>query len=266
MFPDIQSTQNQRIKDAVKLRQRSGRDKQSQFVIDGLREIQQALEGGADLVSAFVCDELSQSGFQQQTIARLKAAGVPLSTVSKSVWEKLTFGDRDDGVLAIGRVHKTDWAAIPQVACPLIVVLESIEKPGNIGAVLRTADAAGITAVILAEPSTDVFNPNTIRASLGAVFRVPIVTGSNSEVADWFAQSAIQPFVARLDGSIDYASVDLTAPTALVLGNEAVGVSSFWRTDNFQAIRLPMLGQVDSLNVSNAAAILMYESIRQRSN
>jgi TrmH family RNA methyltransferase len=265
MTAEIQSPQNQRIKDVIKLRQRSGRDKQQRFAIDGLREIGQAVAGNADVVEAFFCDDLCRSDGQQRLLASMRHASIRLTSISKPVWEKLTFGDRQDGILAVARQQHADWDAIPQVESPLIIVLESIEKPGNIGAVLRTADAAGVTAVILAEPLTDTYNPNAIRASLGAIFRVPVLSKDNEEIVSWLTRQDIQPLVARQKNANDFCQSTLTGPTAIILGNEARGVSPFWLDSQFPGICLPMKGQVDSLNVSNAAAILMYEAVRQRS-
>lgn len=264
-MPDIQSAQNQRVKDAIKLRQRGGRDKQSRFAIDGLREIRQALEGRAELVEAFVCDELCQTQSHQQLLDDLRQQDVAVATVAQAVWDKLAYGDRQDGVLVIATSRQADWSDVPGDGSPLLVVLEGLEKPGNVGAILRTADAAGVTAVILSEPRTDLYNPNTIRASLGAIFRVPVVVSSNENVAAWLATQSITPAVARLDASIAYDTANFRGPVAIVLGSEADGVSEFWLDEKYPGIRLPMLGHVDSLNVSNAAAVLMYEAVRQRS-
>ena len=150
------------------------------------------------------------------------------------------------------------------MAQPLIVVLEAVEKPGNVGAVLRTADAAGVEAVILTESPSDLWNPNTIRASLGAVFRLPVISTSNQEALDWLDANNIQPFVARVDADLRYSSADFASPCAIVLGSEADGVSAFWQRPRFTAVNLPMRGKIDSLNVSGTAAVLLYEVLRQR--
>jgi TrmH family RNA methyltransferase len=264
MMPDIRSTQNQRVKDAIKLRQRGGRDKQARFAVDGLREISQAIAAGVELVEAFVCQELCQSELHRQLLSELQQQQVAIATVTKAVWNKLAYGDRHDGILAVAAMRQADWSSVPGVDCPLILVLEGIEKPGNVGAILRTADAAGVTAVILSEPRTDLYNPNTIRASLGAVFLTPVIVSSNEEVAHWLAAQSVTPYVSRLDASAAYDTVNLAGPAAIVLGSEAKGVSDFWLNEKYLGIRLPMLGQVDSLNVSSAAAVLMYEAVRQR--
>lgn len=264
MPADIQSTQNQRIKRAIKLRQRRGRDEQARFAIDGLREIGQALAGNIDVCEAFVCPPLATSATAAQLLQQLSRQGIQPSTVSTTVWGKLTFGQRNDGVLAIARQHNSVLADMKANSNRLVVVLEGLEKPGNVGAILRTADAAGVTAVILTEARTDVFNPNTIRASLGAVFRLPVVSTSNDEAIRWLAEQQITTRVARVDAAEPYAGVDWCGASAMVLGSEAHGVSAVWQDRQFTGIRLPMLGQVDSLNVASAAAVLMYEAVRQR--
>ena len=183
--------------------------------------------------------------------------------VSESVIERLAFGDRMDGVVAVARSPERKLEDLVLPACPLVAVLEGVEKPGNVGAVLRSADCAGVSAMILADGRTDLYNPNTIRASLGTIFTVPTCAAPTAAVCDWLHAKKLSIFAARVDAKLDYTAADFTRSAAIVLGSEAAGLSNAW-TDGVTPIRLPMLGAADSLNVSAAAAVLFYEALRQR--
>jgi len=176
----------------------------------------------------------------------------------------LAFGGRSEGVVAVALTprHTLDELKLPDV--PLVCVLEGVEKPGNVGAVLRSADGAGLDAVVVADPRTDLYNPNTIRASLGTVFTMPLVAAGTLETLDWLRRHNLAVIAARVDGAVPYTEVDFRGPAAIVLGSEAEGLSSAWSGDEITAVRLPMLGAADSLNVSATAAILFYEARRQR--
>jgi TrmH family RNA methyltransferase len=178
---------------------------------------------------------------------------------------KVGFGDRSDGIVAVVRAPRLrlDELAVP--ADPLIVVVEAVEKPGNLGAILRTADGAGADAVIAADPRTDLFNPNAIRASLGTIFGRPVVAASTAATLEWLTGHAIRPIAARVDAETGYTDIDLRGGIAIVLGSEADGLTEAWRDPRVIAARIPMLGVADSLNVSAAAAVLLFEAVRQRS-
>lgn len=274
----ITSRHNARVKEVAKLRQRRQRERQQRTMIDGRREIARALEAGVELVDTFVC-ECSDSGAStssdetsdahdaestQAVVAALEAAGVTITLVTPEVYEKLRFGERDDGVVAVARTPQRSLDQIKLPPNPLVAVLEGLEKPGNIGAVLRSADGAGVDLVVLANPRTDLFNPNTIRASLGMVFARTVCTATVAETLAWLRQHHIAMYAARPEGAVHYANVDLSRPAALVLGSEANGLSDVWNQDDVAAVSLPMLGQADSLNVSATAAVLFYEARRQR--
>jgi len=263
MNPPITSLQNQRVKDAIKLRNHRDRDKQGRFVIDGVREIEHAIAGGIPIVEAFVCPDMCADF--STVIAELAAAGAEVLTVSESVWDKLTFGNRRDGRLVIAEPPTRSLADIDAGESPFVVILEAIEKPGNVGAVLRSADAAGVTAVLITEPVTDLFNPNTIRSSLGTVFRMPVVACTNAEAKAWLSENKITPFAAIVDADRVYTEATFSSPCAIVMGSEANGLSSDWRGEEVTGVSLPMNGFADSLNISASAAILMYEVVRQRS-
>ncbi|MCY2990359.1 MAG: RNA methyltransferase [Planctomycetota bacterium] len=259
----ITSLQNPRVKSAIELRRRRGRDQQDRVLIDGVREIHRALQAGVEFVEIFACpeqcDELGQrllDDCDRQSIERVK--------VTAAVFEKLAFGNRAEGVIAVARIRPKSLADIRLPPSALVVVLEGLEKPGNVGAVLRTADAAGVTAVVVADGGTDLYNPNLIRASLGAIFTVPVCAVTSEAVLAWLHGHGLKIFAARVDAAVDYTAVSYRGPCALVLGSEAWGLSKAWQGAAITAIRLPMLGVVDSLNVSTTAAVLCYEAVRQR--
>jgi TrmH family RNA methyltransferase len=180
------------------------------------------------------------------------------------VFSKLAFGDRAEGVLGVARMPESRLDQLVLPPRPLVAVLEGIEKPGNIGAALRSADGAGVSAVILADGGTDLYNPNTIRASLGTIFSRPVIAASASDTLDWLRRTGLAIYAARTDAEQLYTAVDFTGPSAIVLGSEARGLASTWSQPDVIPIRLPMQGIADSLNISAAAAVLFYEAVRQR--
>jgi TrmH family RNA methyltransferase len=261
---DIVSTHNPRIKRAAKLRGSRQRAKLGRCLIDGCREIARALDARVAIEELFVCAELcDESG--QGLVDRCAAAEASVFSVSRDVFDKLAFGERAEGLLAVAVAPRRGLADVQLPPNPLVAVLEGVEKPGNVGAVLRSADAAGVDAVLIAEGGTDLFNPNTIRASLGTVFTVPTACADSAEVVAWLRQCGIRIFAARVNAAVPYTQADFTGAAALVLGSEAAGLSDAWSGTDVTAIRLPMRGAADSLNVSAAAAVLFYEALRQRS-
>jgi TrmH family RNA methyltransferase len=262
--PRITSRQNPRVKDAVRLRSRRGRDEQGRFLVDGAREAQRALAAGIRCVEAFVCEELCDSGDAHQVVDALAKVGAELLYVSPSVYAKVSFGDRNDGVVVVAEAPRRSPSDLRLPAEPLVAVLEGIEKPGNVGAILRSADAAGVDAVVVADGRSDLFNPNTIRASLGTVFRDNVAEGTAAEVIAWLQEQRLRVFAARPDASLCYAEADLRGGVAIALGSEAEGLTTAWSGPDVTAVRLPMRGLADSLNVSTAAAVLFYEALRQR--
>lgn len=281
MLPPITSLQNPRIKDAVKLRDRKGRMQQGRIIVDGLREIWRGLQAGLCEVELFVCLPLleqetraaSDDASARQIVRWCQQESVPISPVSVEVMEKLAFGDRVEPVIATTAPPDTSLdrfvprqvtGASGKPLPHLLAVLEGLEKPGNVGAILRTADAAGISGVIIANGGTDLFNPATIRASLGAAFTLPIAVSTSQQAVAWMRERKIQLLAARVDGAKNYTDVDLALSSAIILGSEAEGLTLDWVSRDIQAIRLPMLGIVDSLNVSVSAGVLFYEALRQR--
>jgi TrmH family RNA methyltransferase len=215
-------------------------------------------------VEAFVCEDLVRTADAEATVRRLIDLGAAVRDVAEAVLAKVAFGDRSEGVVAVVRSPTTALSDLVVPPNPLLVVVEGVEKPGNLGAILRTADGAGASGLIAADPGTDLFNPNAIRASLGTIFTVPVAAASSRAALDWLTVHAITPITARVDAPSAYTDVDLRGPLAIVLGSEAAGLTDAWDDSRVTPVRIPMHGAADSLNVSVAAAILLYEARRQR--
>jgi TrmH family RNA methyltransferase len=257
-IPLITSRQNSRVKLAAALRAGRERRKRGLFLIDGEREIARALSCGVKVVEVFV-----REGVEKRVLTPF--SGVEILTVTAEVYEKLCFGERDDvGVVVVAETPRRGLADLQLGPAPLIAVIEGVEKPGNVGAILRSADAAGVDAVIVAHGGTDLFNPNTIRASLGTVFRPNVVEATSREAIDWLRGNGLRIVVARPDAAVEYSTVDFRGGMAMVLGSEAAGLSDEWQGADIVPVRLPMRGIADSLNVSTTAAVLFYEAVRQR--
>lgn len=260
----ITSLQNPRIKDTVKLRDRRHREKQGRILIDGLRELERAIDAGVAVVEAFVYPPACQTPDAQRILGKLAHRGAELLEVNTPVFEKLAFGQRIEGILGVATTPHATLDTLKLSDNPLVAVLEGVEKPGNVGAVSRTADGAGFSALIVADPRTDLYNPNTIRASLGTIFTLPVAAASTEETLAWLRRQQLAVYAARVDGSVPYTDVDYRRPAAIVLGSEAEGLTDAWAGSDLTAIRLPMRGVADSLNVSATAAVLFYEALRQR--
>lgn len=256
----ITSAQNPFIKSLVLLQEKSKARKQSgTFLIEGQREIELAVKGGFEIETIlFLADIISES-----QIAKL-IRNVELIEISKEIYQKLAYRDTTEGVLAVAKMKSFQLSDLKLSDKPLILVAEAPEKPGNIGAMLRTADAANIDAVIIANPKSDMFNPNIVRSSVGCLFTNQIATGTTQEIIDFLKQNNINIYAATLQNSTSYHTQNFTEPTALVVGTEATGLSAEWRDNATQNIIIPMQGEIDSMNVSVAAAILIFEAKRQR--
>ena len=262
--PDLTSTANPSVKTVVRLRDRRERDRTGRTIVDGAREVRRALEAGATVEEAFVCTPLLQGEDARAALDGLEARSVPVRTTNEKVFEKLAFGDRAEGMLAIVRVPSTALDDLDLPSEPLVVVLEAVEKPGNLGAVLRSVDGAGADALIVATGRTDLFNPNVIRASAGTVFNVPLAAAEADDVIAWLRGRGIRIVAARIGAPVAYTDADLRGPLAIALGSEADGLTATWDGDGIEAVSLPMHGIADSLNVSVTAAVLLYEARRQR--
>ena len=254
----ITSTQNQRIKHLLLLQQKSAqRRADGLFVVEGRREVEHCLSAGFTIRTAFVCEEIGES---KESLPQ----GVEVVPVASNVYERIAYRGGTEGIVAVVEARKTTLSDLKLSESPLIVVLESVEKPGNLGAVLRSADAAGADAVIVCDPLTDLYNPNLIRSAVGALFTVPCVACSTEECIAFFKERGIQILTAQLQDSRLYYDTPMTGATAIVMGTEATGLTEQWRKAADAHIRIPMLGRLDSLNVSVSAAILLFEAVRQR--
>jgi TrmH family RNA methyltransferase len=260
----ITSTANPRLRAAVRLRGRRERERAGLTLIDGVRETSRALAGGATLHEAYTTSAYCEDADCRAVLEQLRAAGVPVIELSPEPFARLAYGDRLDGIVALARTPLRRLEELPLPERPLLAVIESVEKPGNLGAILRSADGAGLDAVIVADTGTDLFNPNVIRASLGTIFSVPVSVASTGEVLPWLREREIAIVAARVEGSVEYSEADYTGSVAIALGSEARGLSDAWPELASASVRVPMLGVADSLNVSATAAILFYEALRQR--
>jgi TrmH family RNA methyltransferase len=231
------------------------RTKQQLFPVEGKREISMAVAAGYEIDSLFIC-----TGFEAQACFPAKC----VYEVSAKVFEKIAYREGSDGLLALIKMRNNTLQDIVLSSDPFVIVLESVEKPGNLGAILRTADAANVDAVVVCDPKSDLFNPNVIRSSLGCVFTVSTATCSSQEALEWLKKHEIKCYAAELESSHRYCNEDYTKSSAIVMGTESTGLSDFWLTNVDKRIKIPMNGKIDSLNVSVSTAIITFEAMRQR--
>ena len=251
----LTSAQNPKFKRLVALREKSRlRRDEGVFVVEGRRELEHCVEAGFEVETVFVCRDICNGEISAPQVFE----------ISKELYAKVAYREGTEGVMAIVKSRELRLDDLQLGDKPLIMVLEGVEKPGNLGAVLRSADAAGADAVIICDQLTDLWNPNLIRASIGAVFTVPTVCCSSADAIAWLKARGIRILTAQLQDSSAYYDCDMTGPTAIVMGTEATGLTDPWRQAADAHVLIPMLGRLDSLNVSVSAAILLYEAVRQR--
>lgn len=256
----ITSLQNNKVKQLVLLQQKSSeRRKTGLFVVEGRRELEHCMEAGYTIDSIFYCPQL----LSEETLTSDFLHHTSYE-VTKEVYDKIAYRGSTEGVIAVVRSRQMTLADLPEQECPLYVVLERVEKPGNLGAVLRSADAAHADAVIVCDPLTDLYNPNLIRSSIGAIFSVPCVACTSEECISFLKSRGVRILTAQLQDSHLYYDTDMRCATAIVMGTESTGLTDTWRRAADAHIRIPMLGRLDSLNVSVSAAILLFEAVRQR--
>ena len=279
----ITSAQNPKIKNLLLLQEKSkARREQGLFVVEGRRELEHCLEAGFQVRTLFICPDLAGDEALSGAFARIgsrraaeERASSPANTLSpvkeplvieipENLYRKVAYRESTEGIIAEVECKERRLEDLELSEHPLVMVLESVEKPGNLGAVLRSADAARADAVIVCDPLTDLYNPNLIRASLGGIFTVPTVAASSEETIAWLKARGIRILTAQLQDSSWYYDIDMTVGTALVMGTESTGLTDIWRRAADAHIRIPMLGRLDSLNVSVSAAILLFEAVRQR--
>lgn len=265
MLKQITSLQNPLIKNIALLGAKArDRKAQGRFVAEGLREVELALHGGFEAETLLFDETVTSFAVVQNLAANAVAKPGEIIAVSSPVFEKIAYRSGVPNVVAVFKTKNTPSETLMLPKNPMVLVMESVEKPGNLGAMLRTADAAGVHAVFVCDPHTDIFNPNAIRASLGAIFTVPVVALSSQEALLFFRERNIEIYATWLEAARPLYECDLTKPLAFVLGAEATGISPFWVENAAERVIIPMTGKVDSLNVSASAAIVLFEAVRQR--
>ncbi len=256
----ITSTKNNKIKDLLNLTKLKERNSRNLFLIEGLREISMALNAGYKMKEIYYCREVNL-----QPQAHYLIESFELKTeVSKNVFEKLAYRENSDGLIALAEPVHISLDNIKLNTNPLLLILESVEKPGNLGAILRTSDAAGIDALLICDEVTDIYNPNVIRSSLGCIFSCQVIVCNTDDAITFLNNRKIRSYAAALTATNYYHNADFTKPSAIVMGSEADGLSAKWLERADQQIKIPMYGKADSLNVSASAAVIVYEAKRQR--
>jgi TrmH family RNA methyltransferase len=261
---EITSTANPRIKALQRLRRRRHRDAAGETLVEGFEELSLALSAGVRPIAVYRCPELTDPGEAEALAALPGFADLEPVLVTRAVFDRIAYRESPDGWLAVLPALRTGLVDLDPPPAPLILVCEGVEKPGNLGAMLRTADAAGVAAVIATDPGTDWANPNVVRASKGAVYAVPVVSAGTDEVLDWLRERHIPIVATTPDAAAVYSELTLTGPLAIAVGSEKYGLSPDWLAAATHRALIPMSGLVDSLNVSTSAAILLYEAVRQR--
>jgi TrmH family RNA methyltransferase len=260
----ITSLQNPRVKELVKLRDRRPRDEAGVFLVEGYREIRRALEKRIALRELYFSPEWFLGENEPALLAQAEAAGAKLFELAKDAFAKVAYRERPDGLLAVAPQWQRRLEDLALPAEPFLLVVEAIEKPGNLGTILRSADAAGCHAVIVCDPVTDIFNPNVVRASTGVLFSVPCVVAESTAVHAWLKARGIRTVATTPAAETLYTAADLRGPLAVVMGSEQYGLSKFWLESADLPVRIPMAGQADSLNVAMATIITLFEAVRQR--
>lgn len=264
MTDPITSPSNPRIKALVRLRNRRERDRSGRFLVEGYREVSRALGAGLVLDELYVAPGLFLGHNEAALVSQAADTGTEIIDVGDAAFTRASYRDRPEGLIAVARQFPAAISDVDFTGNPLLLVVEAIEKPGNLGTMLRTADAAGATAVIVADPNTDPFNPNVVRASLGTLFTVPLAVTDTATAIERLRANRVQVLAATPFGAISHHSVDLTGPIALVVGSEQYGLSDPWLEAADARIVIRMPGSVDSLNAAMAAGILLFEAVRQR--
>ena len=260
----ITSLQNPRVKQLVKLRDRRLRDEADVFLVEGYREIHRALEKNVPLRELYYSPEWFLGENEPALIEQARSAGAKLFELTRAAFAKIAYRERPDGLMAVvPQWHRTlDGLALPPA--PFLLVIEAIEKPGNLGTIMRSADAAGVDAIIVCDPVTDVFNPNVVRASTGVLFAIPLVVVDSRVAQAWLRDKKIRTVATTPSAETLYTGADLRGPLALVMGSEQFGLGEYWLKNADLRVRIPMAGQADSLNVAMATLITLFEAVRQR--
>lgn len=262
--PLIESPKNPRVKHAVKLRKSKIRNESRQTLVEGYREIDRAFGSGWTFTELYCCPELFLAIDEDKLVEKIKKSGTPVFRCSESAFRKMSYRDTPDGMIALSPLVGKSLNELNLPDNPLILIAEDLEKPGNLGTILRTADATGVDAVIACDHKTDLNNPNVIRASIGTIFFMPVAEATTEETFEWLKANHIQSLAAVPGADQEYTDINMTGGTAIVVGSEDEGLTDAWKNGADQKVGIPMLGKNDSLNVSTAAAIMLYEAVRQR--
>lgn len=258
---EITSLQNPKVKDAVRLRDRRDRDKTGQFLIEGYRELKRAVDAGRKIDIVFYCPEFFLGENENELIA---SAHSDAYACSANVFAKLSYRDRPDGILAIAPQKHLTLDDLVLGENPFLLIAESIEKPGNLGTILRSSDAAGVDAVIVCDKTTDIHNPNVVRSSVGTLFTQTVIEAGSQETLAFLKKNGIQIAAATPHAKLEFTEADFKVPLAIAMGTEQYGLSELWMNEADIAVRIPMYGVADSLNVASATTLLLYEAVRQR--
>lgn len=268
MLEEITSLQNPKLKKAVKLADRKERNETGLFLIEGYRELKRAVEGGVTLKTVFICPKLFLGSNESGLIEQARCNHAEIIVCHENVFAKLSYRDRPDGLVAVAvQMQRPLSALMDQLATkkdPFLIIAEAIEKPGNLGTILRSADAAGVDGVIVCDRCTDIYNPNVVRASVGTLFTIPVVEATSAETLSWLRQKGIQIVAATPSAETEFTEVNLTKGIAIAVGTEQLGLSDQWMHAADLKVRIPMHGIADSLNVATATTLLLYEAVRQR--
>lgn len=260
----ITSLSNPRIKDLVRLRERRHRDRTETFLVEGFRELTRAHAAGLEIRTLYVCPDLYLGSNEPAIVAAIAETGTEIVELAAAPFRKASYRDRPEGLLAVAEQFDTSLDSLELSPDPLVLVVEAIEKPGNLGTMLRTADAAGCDAVIVCDPTTDPFNPNVVRASTGTLFIVPLAIAGSAETLSFLGGRGVRTVATTPDTSLIHSDADLTGPIAIAIGTEQYGLTDTWLSGADERVRIPMAGQADSLNAAMAAGVVLFEAVRQR--
>lgn len=260
----ITSMQNPQVKAAVKLQNRRERDQTGLFLIEGYRELSRALKGDVGIDKIFFCPELFLGENEDALIKEIASHGGTAYICTKAVFSKMSYRDRPDGLLAVAKQMQVTLSSLAKKENPLYVVAEGIEKPGNLGSIMRSADGVGADGVIVCDRCTDIYNPNVVRASVGTLFTLPVVEATGDEVLTWLKENNISIVATSPAASLSFTETEVHGPVAIVVGTEQLGLTERWLTSADHKVSIPMKGTADSLNVATATTLLLYEVLRQR--
>lgn len=261
---EITSLQNPKLKKAVKLADRKERNETGLFLIEGFRELKRAADSGITVQALFICPKLFLGSNENALIEQIEKTGAEIIACNESVFQKLSYRDRPDGLVAIANQMQQTLSDLILPPNPFLVIAEAIEKPGNLGTILRSADAAGVDAVIVCDRCTDIYNPNVVRASVGTLFTIPVIEATSAETLHFLKEKNIQVVAATPAADAEFTDTNLSGSIAIAVGTEQLGLTDLWMSAADIQVRIPMHGVADSLNVATATTLLLYEVVRQR--